>query len=107
MQKLIWESVAKDYTKLGDRIGWRTYETVIHKKIVEHLEEINQKLGFQEKAVTTMGGKWLYYTDLTFDIHAPEGHLPATVARGEENIMTLVGAGCVCHLFSRAETCKL
>ncbi|BAY94576.1 MULTISPECIES: caspase, EACC1-associated type [unclassified Tolypothrix] len=104
VQKLIWESVAKDYTKLGDRIGWRTYETVIHKKIVEHLEEINQKLGFQEKAVTTMGGKWLYYTDLTFDIHAPEGHLPATVARGEGEHHDFGGGWvCVPSLLSRRD----
>jgi hypothetical protein len=95
VQKRIWESVAQDYTKLGDIVGWRTYETVIQKNIVEYLEGINKKLGFQEEAVTTMGAKWLHYTDLTFDIHAPEGHLPATLARGEGEHNDF-GGGWVC-----------
>jgi len=104
VQKRIWESVGKDYTKLGDRVGWRTYETVIQKNIVECLEDINKKLGFKQEAVTTMGAKWLYYTDLTFDIHAPEGHLPATLARGEAEHNDFGGGWlCVPSLLSRRD----
>ncbi|MBW4479585.1 MAG: GUN4 domain-containing protein [Tolypothrix brevis GSE-NOS-MK-07-07A] len=104
VQKRIWESVAQDYTKLGDIVGWRTYETVIQKNIVEYLENINKKLGFQEEAVTTMGAKWLHYTDLTFDIHAPEGHLPATLARGEGEHNDFGGGWvCVPGLLSRRD----
>jgi hypothetical protein len=95
VQKRIWESVGKDYTKYGDRVRWRTYETVIQKNIAEYLEDINKKLGFEEEGVTTMGAKWLYYTDLSFDIYAPEGHLPATVARGEGEHNDF-GGGWVC-----------
>ncbi|MBD2606946.1 GUN4 domain-containing protein [Scytonema hofmannii FACHB-248] len=95
VQKRIWESVAKDYTKLGDRVGWRTYETVIYNKIVECLEDINKNLGFKEEDVTRTGAQWIYYTDLSFDIDAPEGHLPATLARGEGEHNDF-GGGWVC-----------
>jgi hypothetical protein len=46
VQKRIWESVGKDLEKFGDRVGWQT------------------------------GGKWLHYTNLTFETYAPVGHLP-------------------------------
>ncbi len=104
VQKRIWESVGKDYTKLGDRVSWRTYETLIQKNIVECLEDINKKLGFKEEAVTRTGAKWLYYTDLTFDIHAPKGHLPATLARGEGEHNDFGGGWvCVPALLSRRD----
>jgi hypothetical protein len=104
VQKRIWESVGKDYTKLGDIVGWRTYETVVYKNIVECLEDINKKLGFKEEDVTRTGAKWIYYTDLSFDIHAPEGHLPATLARGEGEHNDFGGGWvCVPALLSRRE----
>ncbi len=46
VQKRIWESVDKDYEKLGDRVGWRKTK------------------------------EWLLYSQITFDIKAPLGHLP-------------------------------
>ncbi len=58
------------WDKFGDKVGWRK------------------------------GGDWLYYTDITFDKKAPEGHLPVWVGLGVSGLR----AGC---LFSRVETCKL
>ena len=46
VQKRVFEEVGKNYSQLGDRVGW------------------------------CRGGEWLYYRDLTFDIRAPIGHLP-------------------------------
>jgi eukaryotic-like serine/threonine-protein kinase len=51
VQKRIWESVGKDYEKLGDRVGWRK--------------------GWW------MNKEWIKYSDVTFDTTAPQGHLPA------------------------------
>ena len=104
VQKRIWESAGKDYDKFGDRVGWRTYETVIQKNIVEYLEDINKKLGFKEEAVTKTGAKWLYYTNLTFETSAPEGHLPATVGLGEGEHHDFGGGWlCVPALLSRPD----
>ena len=50
VQKRIWESVGKDNEKFGDRVGWR-------------------KMGVKRK-------EWLYYSELTFSLEAPNGHLP-------------------------------
>jgi hypothetical protein len=50
VQKRIWESVGRDYGKFGDRIGWR-------------------KGMFFNK-------EWLNYSELTFSLEAPDGHLP-------------------------------
>ncbi|MDY6806700.1 MAG: serine/threonine-protein kinase [Cyanobacteriota bacterium] len=57
VQKQIWESLGAGTSdeaeeELGDRLGWRSQ------------------------------GKWLYYPDLTFDLTAPEGHLPSSVGGG-------------------------
>ena len=53
VQKRIYQSFGgtrsydeKIWEKFGDKVGWRK------------------------------GGNWLYYKDITFDIKAPEGHLP-------------------------------
>jgi hypothetical protein len=53
LQKRIWSEVGGkvDYNSerlLADRVGWR------------------------------VKGKWLYYSDLTFSLNAPQGHLPTT-----------------------------
>ena len=61
------------WEKFGDKVGWRK------------------------------GGSWLYYSDITFDNKAPEGHLP----RRE---LWMVGSGHWLYfivLFSRVETYKL
>ncbi|MBE9236573.1 GUN4 domain-containing protein [Anabaena aphanizomenioides LEGE 00250] len=54
-------------------------------------EKFGDKVGWRKR------GNWLYYNDITFDIKAPEGHLPLRF--GE-----VVG---VVRVFSRVETCKL
>jgi eukaryotic-like serine/threonine-protein kinase len=52
IQRRLWETVDRDYEAFGDRVGWR------------------------QKAV------WLPYTELTFGITAPSGHLPSWGRRG-------------------------
>ena len=61
VQKRIWESVGKDYDKFGDHVGWRNYRIVI-------------SLGLKQQ--TEKKAQWLSYSDLRFNISAPEGHLP-------------------------------
>lgn len=52
VQNRIWRQVSKDYEKFGDRIGW------------------------------SQGKSWLPYSQLTFDLSAPAGHLPSWGRRG-------------------------
>jgi len=77
VQKRIWESVGKDYGEFGDRVGW-------------------QKGMFFNK-------EWLNYSELTFSLNAPPGHLPGGRVPGKNAVVSLfVGV-----VFSRVETCKL
>lgn len=46
-QKSIYFEVEKDFEQFGDRVGWRLLDT------------------------------WLNYSELTFSLHAPVGHLPS------------------------------
>lgn len=77
VQKQIWESLGAGISdeaeeQLGDRLGWRSQ------------------------------GKWLYYPELTFDLTAPNGHLPSSVGGGRwEDWHGWWG------LFSRAKNCNL
>jgi serine/threonine-protein kinase len=63
-------------------------------------------------------GQWLSYSEITFDLNAPQGHLPRAWAGRGENLILMgtvleiefVGWGiaeCVSSLCSRVETCKL
>ncbi|MFM6078942.1 MAG: GUN4 domain-containing protein, partial [Dolichospermum sp.] len=52
VQKRIWENVDKNYEDLCDRVGWR-------------------------KGGWIRG--WIIYSEVTFDISAPSGHLPAGI----------------------------
>ncbi|WP_201277642.1 GUN4 domain-containing protein, partial [Sphaerospermopsis reniformis] len=77
VQKRIYQSLGgtrkydeKIWIAFGDRLGWRKE------------------------------GKWLSYKDITFDIKAPEGHLPARLRWNTGGL----GRGV---LFSRLETCGL
>ena len=47
VQNRIWENVGEDYGRFGDSVGWRLYSN------------------------------WQRYSDLTFNLLAPVGHLPA------------------------------
>ncbi|MFM6343977.1 MAG: GUN4 domain-containing protein, partial [Dolichospermum sp.] len=75
----------------------------VQKRIYQGLggtREYNQEiwLKFGDKVGWRKGGSWLYYSDITFDKKAPEGHLPSTLGKDWG------GWG---YLFSRVETCKL
>ncbi len=52
VQTRIWQQVEEDYETFGDRVGWRSPEL------------------------------WLPYSELTFEIEAPIGHLPSWGRRG-------------------------
>ncbi len=72
VQKQIYQEVQEDYGKFGDRVGWRVKET------------------------------WIYYSDTTFGLDAPMGHLP-----GEWNPKWQAGIKSKRVFFSRAQTCRL
>ncbi len=90
VQKRIYQSLGgtrnydeKIWIAFGDRVGWRTKEL---------------RVGV---------GKWKYYNEITFDIKAPEGHLP-TQTETYDNfglLKSILRHGSV--LFSRVETCGL
>jgi serine/threonine protein kinase len=60
--------------KFGFSVQKRIYQGLGRKR--EYNREIWEKFG--EKVGWRQGGNWLYYKDITFDIKAPEGHLPVT-----------------------------
>jgi serine/threonine protein kinase len=59
-------------------------------------EMFGEKVGWKNEE-----GNWLYYRETTFNIKAPEGHLPRSIKR------TYFAVACGVRLFSRVETCKL
>jgi serine/threonine-protein kinase len=67
-------------------------------------EKFGDKVGWRKE------GNWLYYSDITFNKQAPEGHLPqcAGVKWGVRREWSREGWG-VCRgvFFSRVQTCKL
>lgn len=85
VQKKIWQEVNEDYRAFGDRVGWRG------------------------------GGEWYRYSELTFSLEAPMGHLPKVIETGfwlevvyvmfSSRLGTLSRA--YGYLFSRVENCKL
>ncbi|MFM6267541.1 MAG: GUN4 domain-containing protein, partial [Dolichospermum sp.] len=67
-------------------------------------------LKFGDKVGWRKGGSWLYYSDITFDKKAPEGHLPtspAYVIRRFGGWVTLQGEGAVSSLASRLVNCNI
>ncbi|MFK0735486.1 MAG: GUN4 domain-containing protein [Gloeotrichia echinulata HAB0833] len=77
------------YQGLG---GTRTYDEKI-------LEAFGDRVGWRQR------GNWSYYSkiDLTFDIKAPEGHLPVCLRYSGSNLVTME----LGFLFSRVETSNL
>ncbi|MFM6508213.1 MAG: GUN4 domain-containing protein [Dolichospermum sp.] len=73
----------------------------------QYNEDIWKKFG--DKVGWRKGGNWLYYSDITFDKKAPEGHLPVIVEFGDFTVWfgpqrTRLDWFC---FFSRVETCRL
>ncbi len=106
VQMCLWESGGgkpgkydrRIYRKFGEHVGWLKWE--------------NKWLGLKKEE------QWLSYSEITFDLNAPQGHLPRAWAGRGENLILMgtvleidfVGggiAGCVSSLCSRVETCKL
>jgi len=95
VQKRIWESVGGKlgidnyelYKKFGDRVGWR--------------KEKNKWLGLKKEE------EWLSYSEITFDLNAPQGHLPGKITWGGLWRGIFLGWGCwgkgMCTLLSRRE----
>ncbi|MDB9526133.1 GUN4 domain-containing protein [Oscillatoria sp. CS-180] len=92
VQKDIWQSCGiptehnSDWERFGKTVGWRTGE------------------GSFEQAES-----WLFYSQLTFDLAAPRGHLPVVGVgvRGRVvgGVFVRLGVG-LSVLFSRVEICK-
>jgi uncharacterized caspase-like protein len=108
VQRCLWESGGgkpgkydrRIYRKFGERVGWLKWE--------------NKWLGLKKEE------QWLSYSEINFDLNAPQGHLPRAWAGRGENWRSMemgtvweiefVGWGiaeCVSSLCSRVETCKL
>jgi hypothetical protein len=95
VQKRIWESIGgkpseysdEIYCKFAVCVGWLKLE--------------NKSLGLKKEE------KWISREDCTYDLHAPQGHLPYVpfVPRWINNSCWFVLDRA--SLFSRAETCKL
>jgi hypothetical protein len=96
VQKRIWESVGgkpgnydyEIYKRLGDRVGW--------------LVGKYKWLGLKKEE------KWLSYREITYDLNAPQGHLP----RGSYEFFGVRTTFFNCPiflraLFSRAQTCRV
>jgi hypothetical protein len=78
IQKLIWQEVNENYQAFGDRVGWR------------------------------VKGKWIYYSELTFSLDAPLGHLSgATPVAPDGRHLDEFVDWWFGTIFSRVETCKL
>jgi eukaryotic-like serine/threonine-protein kinase len=77
----LWVKYSKG--RFGFSVQKRIYQSLGGKK--EYNEKIweafGEKVGWRKKGSWLSGGKWLYYSDITFDITAPEAHLPG-IERG-------------------------
>ncbi|MBD2139094.1 GUN4 domain-containing protein [Anabaena sp. FACHB-1237] len=66
---------------------------------------------FFDKVGWIKGGRWLYYSNITFDIKAPEGHLPGITYHKSPFITPITPLPWlfdeINSFFSRVETCKV
>ncbi|MFM6004898.1 MAG: GUN4 domain-containing protein, partial [Sphaerospermopsis kisseleviana] len=96
VQKRIYQSLGANEIAFGDRVGWRRK---------------GWRLGM---------GFWKYYDELTFDITAPEAHLPGCISLNLINTEDIEDIGVLDafifgteaakwaeRFFSRVETCGL
>jgi serine/threonine protein kinase len=93
----------------------------VQKRIYQSLggtREFNMEIwdAFQDTIGWITGGKCLYYSDITFDIRSPQGHLPYQRECGNEGKLSsgkfilsvdISGSQWLSVLSSRVETCKL
>ena len=93
----LWVKYSND--KFGFSVQKRIYQGFGGTR--EYNSEIWEKFG--DKVGLRKGGDWLYYTDITFDKKAPEGHLPLGVVVWGG--VFFVGWGGV--FLSSVETCRL
>jgi eukaryotic-like serine/threonine-protein kinase len=85
----------KIYEGLGGRSGRIDYHLTI-------LDQFGEKVGWKK------AGNWLYYADITFDLTAPEGHLPVEVLWMEYEVWRLLYAmNGVSSLASRLAECQI
>ena len=95
VQKRIWESIGgkpgeysdEIYCKFGVCVGWLKLE--------------NKWLGLKKEE------KWISQRDCTYDLHAPQGHLPYVPLVPWIKVNSCWFVLDRASLFSRAETCKL
>jgi len=72
VQKEIWQSCGSptksniDWNKFGVTVGWRTKDGFV-------MGRGRTRDGF------VIGVEWLSYSQITFDLTAPKGHLPANI----------------------------
>jgi hypothetical protein len=77
----------------------------VQKEIYQSLggtREYNNQIWYQfcETVGWRVNNEWIYYSDMTFSLEAPPGHLPVGWGR-------LLFDGGVVRLFSRVQTCRL
>lgn len=78
VQQRIWQSSNTDYTDFCDRIGWR------------------------------VRSGWLYYNELSFNLKAPEGHLPVLAWRQRAcyGVGKCTASESISHFMTRLSTCN-
>jgi len=72
VQQKIWQSVNGNLEAFGDRVGWRILKTV----------RTEQGGWWLPKVIEEQRWEWVKHNNLTFDLKAPEGHLPFGSQKG-------------------------
>jgi energy-coupling factor transporter ATP-binding protein EcfA2 len=80
----------KIWNDFGDRVGWRKGGS-----------KEGDRVGWRK------GGSWLLYDDYTFNLNAPQGHIPGIIYLLTDLAYVRQSLRIITSLFSRAETCRL
>lgn len=102
VQKRIWESVVGNQNTDTETSGHHRFEAHIGEDVNQYGDSLRDS--FASRVGWRVQGEWLYYRDLTFNICAPEGHLPspsfATPCLGrEEEEHGVLGRWCAAFCF--------